>query len=145
MPMRLDGVDVLRRIIDRSDVFPMPSDLDTLARKIVVARMKALTSVSEVRMVYSILGEENFKMLADGITDAEAKTILTKVDKENKEAKTAGGPAQRVLLVELATGRTEPLAKAIKEKPPAKGGARSSAGKAARAQAPGATRKRPPS
>ena len=144
MPMRLDGADVLRRVIDNPEVFPLSADIDGVARKVVVTRMKAASSVADVKTICSTLGETNFKMVADGITDAEAKAIVGKVDKENKEAKTAGGPAQRVLLVELATGKVEPRAKAIKEKAPKKAPARatSAAGKGIRAASAGAKRQK---
>jgi hypothetical protein len=113
--MRLNGIDVIRRIIDHPEIFPISNDMDEVARKLVIKRLKTTRiSLDEVKSICSALGVQNFKMLADGLSDRDAKAIVSKIDKENKEAKLADGPLQRVLLIELATGRAEPLKAIIK-------------------------------
>jgi hypothetical protein len=142
--MRFDGPAALRKMLDHPELFPIAGDVDAMARKIVVAQLKGGVDLARLKSICLALGADSFTAIVEGISDAEAKSFVGKIDKDNKEAKLAGGAAQRILLIELATGDAEPRAKAIKEreKKSTSRPSTSSAGKAINSRSTGATRKR---
>ena len=132
--MRLDGIDVLRRVLDHPEIFPLSTEINEIAQKLVVKRIKATKiSLDELRAICSALGEQNFKMIADDMTGAELKALIGKIDKANTEAKTGQEALQRVVLIELATGRSAPLKAILKKGAERKGKANSEADAVAQA------------
>ena len=116
MPMMLDGADIIRRIIDHPHIFPLASEINEIAQKLVLKRLKATKiSLDEVRAVCSTLGEQHFKLIADNMSGAELKSLIGKIDKSNSEVKSGQEALQRAVLIELATGRVEPLKAVLKK------------------------------
>ena len=116
MAMRLDGAEVIRRVINHPEIFPIASEINEIAQKLVVESLKATKiSLGDVKAICSTLGEQHFKMVADDMSAADLKSVIGKIDKSNEEAKRAGEALQRAMLIELATGRTQPLTAVMKK------------------------------
>ena len=112
MPLDIDGAAVLRAVVNAPDVFKdIQNDLNAFAHKVVVKQLKTKgTDVSRLRDVYRAVGEDNFRLIIDGLSDA-GKSLSVKIDKHNADLKTAGLDWLRMHLNELARGALEPTTK----------------------------------
>jgi hypothetical protein len=113
MALDLDGFAVFDRIGKHPDVFStIDIDVKKAARSLIVKHLKAKAiGLTEIRDTRKALGEATFRLVVDGLTDAEVKSVLTKVDKHHPEMK-AGSPSwRRQQLGGLANGSIEPTQK----------------------------------
>ncbi|MBI1204240.1 MAG: hypothetical protein GC182_17200 [Rhodopseudomonas sp.] len=136
MALDLDAFAVLRAIGAHAALFgDAKADAAKAARALVVKQIKAKgTDLAALRALRKALGEESFALVVDGLKDAELKTLVARVDKENPEAKTASPAWRRRHLMALVTGAAEPAAKApkaAKAKKPARAKNGAKAGKTA--------------
>lgn len=117
MALDLDAFAVLRAIGAHAALFgDAKADAAKAARALVVKQIKAkATGLAALRALRKALGEETFALVVDGLKDAELKTLVARVDKENAEAKTASPAWRRRHLVALVSGAAEPAVKAPKE------------------------------
>jgi hypothetical protein len=113
MPLEIDGFAVFGRIGSHRAVFAgVAADIDKSARSLVVKLIKDKnTGLATLRDIRSALGAESFNLIADGMSDAEIKSITAKLDKNNAELKTADSAWQRRHLVSLADGSLGPAEK----------------------------------
>ncbi len=79
-----------------------------------------------MRGIRAALGPEAFDLIADGMADAQIKSLAVKLDKHNAELKDFDAAARRRHFLALADGSAQPLEKqkaapkpAPKKKPPA--------------------------
>jgi hypothetical protein len=116
MSIALDGFEVLRQVGKHPNIFaPIRADVDKQARALVVKFLKAKSAgLDVVRDIYKALGEEQFRLLVEGLKDAEAKSVVTRLDKHHPDVKGGSAGWRRQHLNALADGSSEPLA------PPAK-------------------------
>jgi hypothetical protein len=116
MSIALDGFEVLRQVGKHPNIFaPIRIDVDKQARALVVKCLKAkAVGLDVVRDIYKALGEEQFRLLVEGLKDAEAKSVVTRLDKHHPDVKGGTAMWRRQHLNALAEGSLEPLA------PPAK-------------------------
>lgn len=126
MALDVDGFKVLRAIADAPEAFPdLRAEVAKIGRTLVVKQLKAKGLVlAGLRGVRRSLGGETFALVVDGLTEAEARSLITRLDKLHSETKAATPDWLRRHLVALADG-TEPVAKstepkATKAKAPAK-------------------------
>lgn len=112
MALTLDGLKVLGDIAANPVAFPaIVSEAEKLARSLVVKQLKAKTSgLDTLRSVNRALGNE-FILVVEGMSDAEVKSLLSKVDKHYPDLKTAPGDQLRSQLNALAAGTAEPRSK----------------------------------
>jgi len=114
----LDGLKLLRSIAANPAAFPaVIADAEKVARSLVVGQLKAKTSgLASLRVVHRVLGDE-FILVVEGMSDAEVKSLLSKVDKYYPELQTAAADQLRNQLNALAKGLVEPN---VKPKTPGK-------------------------
>lgn len=112
MALDVDGYAVLGAIARAPDAFPdLRAELAKTARTLVVKQLKAKgLTLDGLRRVHGSLGAEPFALVVDGLTEAEARSLVTRVDKHYPDAKTAPLDALRRHLAALAGG-AEPTGK----------------------------------
>lgn len=118
MALDLDGFVVWRTIGSQPDTFAhIKSDAAKSARTLIVKLLKAKTTdLAKVRAVAKALGREIFGLIADGMKDAEVKSLVARFDRYHPEQKTAHTTWRRKHLTALAFGEIEPTVK-VKAKP----------------------------
>lgn len=112
MALDVDGFAVLQAITARPDAFPdIRAEVAKTGRALVVKQLKAKgLALPGLRRVRDSLGAEPFALVVDGLTDAEAKSLVAKLDKHHPDLRIAAADWPRRHLAALATG-TEPAAK----------------------------------
>jgi len=118
MALDLDGFAVLRAVGSHAVLFAdVRADAAKAARALIVKQLKnKTTTLQSARALRRALGDETFALVVDGLKDAEAKSLTTKLDKHHPELKTANPTWRRRHLLALAAGDVEPSAKAVKAK-----------------------------
>lgn len=116
MPLDLNGFDVLKRISAHPDVFmDIKAEVNKAARLLVSKQLKAKTiDLDSLRLVAKTIEDDAFSLVVDGLSDAEAKSVLGKIDKHHPKLKGLDAAWRRGHLRDLASGRaelTEPPAK----------------------------------
>jgi hypothetical protein len=116
----LDAAAVITAAVARRDLFPTADgDATKLARTLMVKAIKAgAAKPATVRAIRDAIGAEAFAHVVDGLTVAEAKAIVGKLDKHNAAAKAADATTQRRRLVEIAAGAEPEAAPAKPAKAP---------------------------
>lgn len=114
MALEIDGFAVFRSIGSHRAAFEgLAPDLAKSARTLVVKLIKdKKTELPAIRAIRSALGAEAFGLVTDGMSDAEIKSLGTKLDKHNPVLKEADPATQRRLVLALAEGSAEPTEKA---------------------------------
>jgi len=113
MALDVDGFAVCRSIGSRPDTFAaIASDLAKAARMLVVKQIRHKdTGLKALRDIRAAVGPEAFSLIADGMADAQIKSLAAKLDKHNADLKTSNGAARRRHVLALAEGSAEPLEK----------------------------------
>lgn len=112
MALEIDGFAVLRSILDERSAFPdISSDINKAARALVIKQLKAKgTTLAGMRRIGACLGNAAFKLIVDRLTDAEAKSLLAKLDRHHPDLKTGTTGWRRRQILDLVAG-TEPVLK----------------------------------
>jgi hypothetical protein len=111
MAVSLNGLNVLGKISANAKVFSdVKPDADKQARSLVVKQIKAKPDVDSVRAVKKAIGPSPFDSVIDGMSDAEIRTLLNKMDPHNKELRQARPAARRDHLRALTAGRAKVIA-----------------------------------
>jgi hypothetical protein len=120
MALDVDGFAVLRSIGSCPDTFAaIARDIAKTARVLVVKQIAHKdTGLNVVRDIHAAVGAEAFNLIADGMSDAQIRSLAVKLDRHNPELKTANGAARRLHVLALAGGSTEPLEKAKSARKP---------------------------
>jgi hypothetical protein len=113
MALDVDGFTVFRSIGSHPQAFTaIAAEVAKTARTLVVKQMAHKdTGLKAVRDIRAAVGPEAFSLIADGMADAQIKSLATKLDKHNPELKTSNGAARRLHVLALADGSAEPLEK----------------------------------
>lgn len=116
----LDATAVLSAAVAHRDLFPTAdADATKLARTLIVKAIKAAAAKPDaVRRIHGAIGPDAFALVVDGMTAAEAKAVLGKLDKHNAAAKAADVGGQRQRLVAIAAGAAPEPAPAKPAKAP---------------------------
>ena len=119
MAIEVDGFVVLGAIARRPECFPaLKAEVAKTAKGFVVKQLKdkALT-LDQLKAIGEAVDLDAFDLIVDGMSDAEVKAVLAKVDKLNEAAKAAAPQAQRKQMSDLVRGRVLPASKSEKPKP----------------------------
>ncbi|GJE58239.1 hypothetical protein [Methylobacterium trifolii] len=113
MALDVDGYAVLKAVAAAPDAFPdIRADVAKAGRALVVKQLKAKAlPLPALRRIRDILGAESFALIVDGLTDAEAKGLVTRLDKHHPDLKAASAAWHRRRIGALAD-REEPAGKA---------------------------------
>jgi len=113
MALDVDGFAVFRSIGSHPDTFTaIAPDLAKVARTLVVKQIRHKhTGLKAVRDIRTAVGPEAFSLIADGLTDAQVKSLAAKLDKHNSELKASTGARRRLHILALAEGSADPLEK----------------------------------
>src|SRR5262245_40135853 len=113
MALEINGFAVLRSIAAHTAIFSdISADVNKVARALILKKLKSQKEgVKTVRDVRRALSDEAFGLVVDGMTDAEVKTIVGKLDKHHPELKASNALWRRQQLCALADGSVEPTGK----------------------------------
>jgi len=113
MTLDVDGFAVFRDIGSHPDIFAaIAVDVAKTARTLVVKQIRdKKTGIKAVRDICAAVGSEAFSLIADGMADAQIKSLAAKLDKHNPDLKASNSAAQRRHLLALADGSKQPLEK----------------------------------
>jgi hypothetical protein len=117
MALDIDGFAVFKVIASHPAVFPeIELEVGKTARALIVKQIKHKTAdLKKMRDVYGVLGESTFKLIIDGIPDAQIKTIVTRIDKNHPDIKKETSQWRRQQLIALLDGSKEPAPKEAKK------------------------------
>ncbi len=112
MAIEIDGRSVLKAIAGEDDLFSeMRGELNQAARTLVIKRIKLKTTTAAIlRTLCKAIGEKPLALIVDGLSDADVKSVLLRVDKHSDAAKAADPRARRQHLMALAAGDATPAA-----------------------------------
>jgi hypothetical protein len=110
MALDVDGFAVLRTIGVHPHIFKaIAADVVKAARTLVVKQIAHKnTALKAVRDIRAAIGPEAFSLIMDGMTDAQIKSLATRLDKHASQAKIADGTT-RLHVLALADGSVQPL------------------------------------
>jgi hypothetical protein len=110
MPLSLDGMAVLGKIAANSRVFAeVKPDAAKQGRALVVKQLKAKAGDREsLRAVKRALGPRIFDAILDGLSDADIRSLLHKLDRYCPDMKGSNAGWRREHLRDLATGKARP-------------------------------------
>ena len=122
MALDIDGFAVLHSIAAHRSMFPdVAAEVAKAARTLVIKQVKAKnTGLHSVRDIRKTVGANTFDLIMDGMTDAQIKSLVSKLDKNHPELKTSTSQWRRRQLKVLAEGSMEPAPKVQKAKSPPK-------------------------
>jgi hypothetical protein len=122
MALDVDGFAVFRSIASQPDTFAaIAPELAKVARTLVVKQIRHKgTGLKAVRDIRAAVGPEAFSLIADGMADAQIKSLAAKLDKHNSELKGSNSATQRLHVLALAEGSAEPLEKSKSASRPAR-------------------------
>lgn len=109
MTLDVDGFAVFRSIGSHPEAFAaVAAEAAKAARMLVVKQIAHKdTELKAVRGIRATVGPEAFSLIADGMTDAQIKSLAAKLDKHNPELKTSNATALRRHVLALAEGSAE--------------------------------------
>lgn len=113
MALEFDGFDAWRAIADSPETFAgLRADAAKSARTALVKYLKTRTlGIPDLRSARKALGKDLFRLLVDGMKDAELKTLLARLDKHHPELKTGDAAWRRQHFLLLVKGDVEPAPK----------------------------------
>ena len=146
MALEIDGFAILRTIGVHPHLFKaVITDTGKAARTLVTKQITHKTiTLKTVRDIRAAIGPDSFSLIVDGLTDAQVKSLATKLDKHAASQKIADGTARRHI-VALADGSAqlgEPTPRAPKKAPSKKTATAPGEPKRLHYASAGATRKR---
>jgi len=114
MKIDIDGFAVLRSIAAHHRIFAdVTPEAAKAARTLVLKQLKAKTAdLKCLREIRKAVGTDSFELIADGMTDTEVKSIISKLDKNHPELKQSDAQWRRHHMRALADGSIEPAEKA---------------------------------
>ena len=109
MALDIDGFAVLRTIGVHPHLFKIITADVVKAARTLVARQIAHkdTGLKAVRDIRAAIGPEAFSLIIDGLTDAQIRTLTSRLDRHASRAKAADGTA-RLHILALADGSALP-------------------------------------
>ena len=107
--LEVDGFAVLRSIGSHPDIFAaLARDIARTARMLVIRQIAHKdTGLATVRSIHAAVGPEAFRLVVDGMSDAQIKSLTLRVD---RHARAEHGAARRHVLA-LAEGAVQPTEK----------------------------------
>jgi hypothetical protein len=111
MALDVDGFAVLRTIGVHPHIFKaIAADTAKAACTLVAKQItNKNTGLKAVRDIRAAIGREAFSLIMDGMSDAQIKSLMTRLDRHAAPAKITDGTA-RLHVLALADGSAQPLA-----------------------------------
>jgi len=96
----------LQAMASAPEAFPdIRTEIPKAARALVVKQLKARAlRVASLRLIREVLGSESFALIADGMSEAEVKGVVTRLDPHHPSLKTATPGWHRHRFSALAAG-----------------------------------------
>lgn len=106
MALEIDGYAVFGAVAAMPELFPdIRPEVARTARALVVRQLKAKAlPLVRLRQIRRALGAENFALIADGMSDAEIRALVARLDRHHPELKAASPEWCRAHLEGLAAG-----------------------------------------
>jgi len=106
MPLDMDGFRVLGSIAAHPTAFrDIAKDINAAARTLVVKQIRSKgTSLGRLQEIHAALGSDVFNLAVDGLTDAQIKSLVGKLDKHHPELASFMAEWGRRHLLALANG-----------------------------------------
>lgn len=106
MALDVDGYAVLQAMAAAPEAFPdIRAEIPKAARALVVRQLKARSlKAHALRMIRDVIGTEAFALIADGMTEAEVKAVVTRLDPHHPTLREATPGWYRRRLAALAAG-----------------------------------------
>ncbi|KQT57149.1 hypothetical protein ASG52_03530 [Methylobacterium sp. Leaf456] len=106
MALDVDGYAVLQAMAAAPEAFPdIRAEIPKAARALVVRQLKARgLKAHALRNIRDVIGTEAFALIADGMTDAEVKAVVARLDPHHPTLKQATPGWLRRRLAALAAG-----------------------------------------
>jgi hypothetical protein len=116
MALEFDGFEAWQAIADHPDTFAsLRADAARSARAALVKYLKTRTlGIPELRAARKALGKDLFRLLVDGMKDAEVKALVARLDRHHPGQKVADPGWRRQHFLLLVKGDAEPAAKPVK-------------------------------
>jgi hypothetical protein len=113
MGLDVDGFAVFRSIGSHAEAFAaIAVDVAKSARTLVVKQIVHRdTGLKAVRAIRAAVGADAFGLITDGMSDAQIKALVVKLDGHNPELRTANVAARRLHVRALADGSAQPSEK----------------------------------
>lgn len=113
MALEIDGFAVFHSIGSHRAAFAgIATDLAKAAQTLVVKAIKdKKTGVVALRDIRAAVGAEAFNLITDGMSDAQVKSLATKLDKHNPDLSISDPAEQRRHVLALVEGAAEPMEK----------------------------------
>src|SRR5258708_1292830 len=113
MALDVDGFAVFRSIGSHTEAFAaIAAEVAKSAGTLVVKQIAHKdTGLKAVRTIRAAVGPEAFGLIADGMSDAQIKSLAVKLDRHNAELNTANAAARRLRVLALADGSSQPSEK----------------------------------
>lgn len=115
MAIDIDGYAVLGAIARERRAFSaIQNEVSKAARSLVVKQLKEKSlTLQKLQAISGAIQHESLVLILDLMSDAEIKSLLTKVDKFNLEAKNNSPQAQRKQISNLAKGAISAAVKPV--------------------------------
>jgi hypothetical protein len=116
MALEFDGFEAWQAIAQSPDTFAaLRADAAKSARVALVKYLKTRTlGIPDLRAARKALGKGQFRLLIDGMKDAEVKALVARLDKHHPEQKVADPGWHRQHFLLLVKGDAEPAEKPAK-------------------------------
>jgi hypothetical protein len=110
--LEVDGFAVLHSIGANPDIFgALARDIARTARMLVIKQIAHKdTGLDAVRSIHAAVGPEAFRLIIDGMSDAQVKSLALRMDRHAPQARAEDGAARRHVLA-LAERTAEPSEK----------------------------------
>jgi hypothetical protein len=110
--LEVDGFAVLRNIGSHPDIFAaLARDIARTARMLVIKQIAHKdTGLDAVRSIHAAVGPQAFRLIIDGMSDAQIKSLALRLDRHAPQAKAEDGSARQHVLT-LAEGAVQPSEK----------------------------------
>ncbi len=116
MAREFDGFEVWRAIADSPDIFTaLRADAATSARTTLVKYLKTKAlRIQHLRAARKALGKDLFRLLVDGMKDAEMKALVARLDRHHPDMKASDPAWRRQHFLSLVKGDVEPAERPAK-------------------------------
>jgi 16S rRNA G1207 methylase RsmC len=113
MALEFDGFDAWRAIAESPETFAsLRAEAAKSARTALTKFAKAkATGLAELRRARKAVGKDQFRLLVDGMKDAEVKALVARLDRHHPEQKGAEPAWRRQHFLLLVKGDVEPTEK----------------------------------
>ncbi|ACL55703.1 hypothetical protein [Methylobacterium nodulans] len=106
MALEIDGLAILCAIAEAPQAFPaIRQDVGKVAQSLVTKQLKAKDlTLDALRQLQAALGPQPLALVVESLSDAEVRTLVTRLDRTNAALKAATPVEHRRRLLALAAG-----------------------------------------